>query len=189
MPIFAFAPSRLVGRTVVEFFRLLGTDIGRDAEHLLRMFDTLPDATARRAFVRTIRAVVDWRGQAITMLDRCYLTRGMPTLLMWGRHDAVLPFHHAEMAHAAMPNSRLEVFEEAGHFPHHQDRDRFIALLRDFVATTAPASYSSEEWRELLRQGRPAAQPHATLPPPSHSRLTDMLTEHVRERVKALLPG
>jgi pimeloyl-ACP methyl ester carboxylesterase len=190
MPLFAFAPSRLAGRAIVEVFKRLGTDLGRDAEHLLRMFDTLPDATARRAFVRTIRAVVDWRGQAITMLDRCYLTRGMPTLIIWGRHDAVLPFHHAEIAHTAMPSSRLEVFEEAGHFPHHQDKDRFIALLRDFVATTSPASYSSEEWREVLRQGRPVADPaHPQLEPPSHPRLTQVFSEHVRERVKALLPS
>ena len=54
-------------------------------------FDTLPDATTRRAFVRTLRAVVDWRGQVVTMLDRAYLARALPTLLVWGDRDPVLP--------------------------------------------------------------------------------------------------
>jgi len=57
-----------------------------------------------------------------------------------------------------MPGSKLEVFEGAGHFPHHADATRFLSVLRNFIATTAPASFSSEEWRELLRRGRPGAE-------------------------------
>jgi pimeloyl-ACP methyl ester carboxylesterase len=159
LPLLRLAPARFVGMTSVRIMELLQTDLGRDSEHLLRMFESLPDATARRAFVRTIRAVVDWRGQAITMLDRCYLTRGMPTLLVWGQHDAVIPVHHGKIAHAAMPSSRLEVFPDAGHFPHHSDPARFVAALRDFLATTSPASFTSDQWRALLRRGRPSALP------------------------------
>src|SRR5262249_47140894 len=125
LPLLRLSAVRVVGMAAVRALERLGTDLGRDAEHILRMFDALPDSTARRAFVRSIRAVVDWRGQAITMLDRCYLTRGMPTLLVWGAHDAVLPLHHGKIAHEAMPSSRLEVFENAGHFPHQADPGRF----------------------------------------------------------------
>jgi pimeloyl-ACP methyl ester carboxylesterase len=158
LPFLRFRATRLVGHALFRTFRALGTDLGRDAGDLLRMFDALPDQTALGAFVRTLRAVVDWRGQVITMLDRCYLTRGMPTLLIWGAHDAIVPFAHAQLAHAAMPGSRLEVFDEAGHFPHHQDPVRFLALLREFMSQTAPASYSSAQWRALLRRGRPGAE-------------------------------
>jgi fermentation-respiration switch protein FrsA (DUF1100 family) len=113
----------------------------------------LPDASARSAFIRTLRAVVDWRGQVVTMLDRCYLTRGMPTLLVWGTRDQVLPMHHGLTAHAAMPGSQLELFSGAGHFPFHADPQRFVEVLEDFLATTAPADWSREQWRELLRSG------------------------------------
>jgi hypothetical protein len=58
-----------------------------------------------------------------------------------------------------MPGSRLETFEDAGHFPHHADPARFLAVLDDFLATTSPASYSAEQWRELLRRGRPTEAP------------------------------
>jgi hypothetical protein len=90
----------------------------------------------------------------ITMLDRCYLTRGMPALLIWGDRDAVIPYEHARLAHAAMPGSRLETFRGAGHFPHHSDPAKFLDVLYDFLAKTQPASYSVDEWRSVLRQGR-----------------------------------
>lgn len=146
----------LGGGVAMQFaYQWLGTDIGRDAKDVQRIFDALPDAPARRAFVRTLRGVIDWHGQVITMLDRCYLTCGMPTLLVWGEHDAVVPYDHAARARAAMPGSRLEVFADAGHFPHHQDPARFLAVLRDFLMSMDPASYSVEEWRQILRRGRP----------------------------------
>jgi hypothetical protein len=67
----------------------------------------------------------------------------------------VVPFAHAAVVHRAIPESRLEVFDGAGHFPHHHDPARFLEVLRDFLATTEPAAYVASEWRELLRRGRP----------------------------------
>ena len=145
--------THLAVRTALRLLERMHTDLGRDADDLLRVFEALPNAAARRAFIRTLRAVVDWRGQVITMLDRCYLTRGMPTMLVWGVRDAVIPYRHALLAHSAMPGSRLEIFERAGHFPHRADPRRFLAVLRNFIADTAPACHSAEQWRELLRRG------------------------------------
>jgi len=78
----------------------------------------------------------------------------MPTLLMWGGRDSVLPIGHGRRAHAAMPGSRFEIFPNAGHFPFRTDPARFVGLLEDFCASTEPANWSVEEWRELLRTGR-----------------------------------
>lgn len=147
-----------LGRAV-GLLRALGTDLGQDAPDLLRVIDALPDATARAAFIRTLRSVVDWRGQVVTMLDRCYLTRGMPTLLIWGDRDAVVPVRHAYRAHAAMPGSRLEIFADAGHVPFHTDPRRFVAVLESFLATTAPATWSKDRWRQLLRLAGSAVEP------------------------------
>ncbi|MFT3925338.1 MAG: alpha/beta hydrolase [Myxococcales bacterium] len=158
LPLLTSRLVKLGGSGLFRVLEALDTDVGRDADDWMRVFDALPDATSRRAFVRTLRAVVDYRGQVITMLDRCYLTRGMPTLLVWGARDGVIPFEHARIAHAAMPGSRLEVFSQAGHFPHHSDQARFLSVVRDFVASTQPANYAAEEWRELLRRGRPQGQ-------------------------------
>lgn len=157
-------PVRWQTGLVVDALRMLGTDLGRDATDLLRVIDSLPDATARAAFVRTLRAVVDWRGQVVTMLDRCYLTRGMPTLLVWGERDAVVPVEHGRTAHRAMPGSRLEIFDDAGHFPFHSDPARFVGLLEEFLSTTEPARWSPEQWRQLLRC--PSPVPAAVRPGP-----------------------
>ncbi|MGW1917745.1 alpha/beta fold hydrolase [Streptomyces sp. NPDC002076] len=140
----------------IRLLQLSGTGLGVDAPDLLRVVDALPDTASREAFIRTLRAVVDWRGQVVTMLDRCHLVAGVPTLLVWGSRDQVLPALHAKVAHAAMPGSRLEIFEGAGHFPFHTDPQRFLSVLEDFVATTEPAaSDRTEQWRERLRsQGR-----------------------------------
>jgi pimeloyl-ACP methyl ester carboxylesterase len=154
LPLLRSRFTRLLGRTLFRVLELCDSDLGLDTEDLLRIFDALPDATSRHAFVRTLHAVVDWRGQVITMLDRCYLTRGMPALLIWGDRDAVIPYEHARIAHAAMPGSRLETFYGAGHFPHHTDPERFLEVLSDFLTSTQPAPYSSDVWRSILRQGR-----------------------------------
>ncbi|MFI9023869.1 alpha/beta fold hydrolase [Streptomyces sp. NPDC053560] len=144
-------------RLALGLLRALGTDLGQDAAVLMRLVDALPDAASRSAFVHTLRAVVDWRGQVVTMLDRCYLAEGMPTLLLWGARDGVIPVRHAHRAHAAMPGSRLEVFDGAGHFPFTADPTRFLATVEHFLATTRPADWSPERWRELLRAGRPGS--------------------------------
>jgi pimeloyl-ACP methyl ester carboxylesterase len=154
LPLLGMPLTQHALRLTMRILKAVDSDMGRDADDWMRVCQALPNVTARSAFVRTLRAVVDWRGQVVTMLDRCYLTRGMPTLLMWGARDPVIPFEHARIAHAAMPGSRLEVFETAGHLPHRSDPKRFLTLLHDFIASTEPASYSAGEWRLLLRRGQ-----------------------------------
>jgi len=144
-------PARFVGNLCLQALRVAGTDLGRDADDLQRVFDALPDGAARGAFTRTLRSVVDWRGQVVTMRDRAYLTVDVPTMIIWGAHDAVIPVEHAELARAALPSARVEIFDEAGHFPHHADPERFLATLRNFVATTIAAVHDPEIRRERLR--------------------------------------
>ena len=129
------------------------TRFGRDIPNMLRILADLPEPTASAAFTRTLRAVVDWRGQVVTMLDRCYLTESVPVQLIWGEDDSVIPVSHAKMAHSAMPGSRLDVFPRSGHFPFHDHPDRFVELVERFVDDTAPAVYDPDVLRDLLRKG------------------------------------
>ncbi|ORA18546.1 alpha/beta fold hydrolase [Mycobacterium arosiense] len=138
--------------------RVLGMALGssglaRDLPNVLRILDDLPEPTASAAFSRTLRAVVDWRGQIVTMLDRCYLTEAIPVQIIWGTKDVVVPVRHAWMAHAAMPGSRLEIFEGSGHFPFHDDPARFIDVVERFIDSTDPAEYDQANLRSLLRSG------------------------------------
>jgi len=130
-----------------------GLDIGRDAGEVARVLKGMPDRRQRAAFGRTLRAVVDWRGQLVTMLDRAYLAQSMPVLLVWGGHDGMIPVDHAFRAHEALPGSLLSIYPEAGHFPHHADPDRFVDELIAFIADTE--SYRSDRLgrRSLLLAG------------------------------------
>ncbi len=156
MPLLGLPPVRLAGRLGADLLRVFDTALGRDTEEILAVFDALPNFEARRAILRTLRSGVDWRGQVITMLDRAYLAEGVPTLIVWGRHDAIIPLGHGRLAQAAMPGSRLEIFDEAGHFPHHTDPARFASLVHEFVEHMPPARYDRDDWRRrLLRSTRP----------------------------------
>jgi pimeloyl-ACP methyl ester carboxylesterase len=155
LPLLSVRATRAAVRLGLSALEALETDIGRDADNFLRVFDALPDAASRRAFVRTLRAVVDWRGQVITMLDRCYLTREKPTLIVWGTRDPIIPFGHALTAHAAMPWSQLEAFDGAGHFPHITHAADFLDVVGRFFSSTKPSVHDPAAWRELLRVGRP----------------------------------
>lgn len=131
-----------------------GLGLGSDLRYALERFRSLYDDTSRRAFLRTLRSAVDWRGQTASMLDRSYLLLGTPTLLVWGDRDRVVSTEHADLAHAAMPHSRLEIFTGAGHFPHQADPERFVALLADFHARTAAAEHDHNLWRTMLCTGQ-----------------------------------
>jgi alpha-beta hydrolase superfamily lysophospholipase len=83
--------------------------------------------------------------------DRLYLAAQIPTLIVWGDRDPFIPVEHAVASHAAIPGSRLEIFEDVGHFPHCEDSARFAEVLIDFMTSTAPARVSELRWRELFQ--------------------------------------
>ena len=73
-----------------------------------------------------------------------------PTLIAWGSRDTVIPIEHAYAAHEAVPGSRLEVFEQSGHFPHQDEPERFVSVVLDFLRTTQPATVDRGMLRSLL---------------------------------------
>lgn len=121
-------------------------------EEIWRGYAGLADGDARAAFFRTLRAVVDPGGQAVSAVDRLYLASHTPLLIVWGDADALIPVAHAHAAHAAIPSSRLEIFPGVGHFPHVEAPERFLDCLEDFIDTTAPACLTEQRRRALLRE-------------------------------------
>ena len=129
------------------------TKYGRDLPDGLRLLAKLREPAALSAFSRTLRAVVDGRGQLVTMLDRSYLMPSVPKQIIWGEDDIVIPVSHARLAHAAMPGSRLDVFEDSGHLPFHDHPDRFVEIIERFIDSTAPAHYDQDRLGALMQTG------------------------------------
>jgi pimeloyl-ACP methyl ester carboxylesterase len=131
--------DRLVA--TVPGLRLFRGSVGESA----RSFISLADPGHRRAFLHTARSVLDPGGQRVRATERLYLTEGLPTLIVWGTADSMIPVAHGHRAHALIPGSRLELFEGAGHFPHADDPARFTELLVDFLDHTEPGHRSVRE--------------------------------------------
>jgi pimeloyl-ACP methyl ester carboxylesterase len=102
------------------------------------------------------RSILDGSGQRVSATDHLYLAEGMPTLIIWGERDPMIPAAHGHAAHALIPHSRLELFANAGHRPFEEDPERFAAVVSDFIATNEPAVYDEETVRRRLREGAPA---------------------------------
>jgi pimeloyl-ACP methyl ester carboxylesterase len=113
----------------------------RDLDEAARIFDTFKDRATRHAIRHVVRAVVDWRGQIVTMGDRGQLADTLPTCVVWGTDDRVIPARHADRLAELAPGVRVELVPGAGHFPHKHDPDRFVEIFHDFMASTEPPPY------------------------------------------------
>ena len=108
---------------------------GADISAIWRGFSSLGDRESRRAFLSTTRAVIDIGGQSISAHDHLEGSLPVPTLIVWGSKDHMIPASHALSVAESLPECRVEIFEGAGHFPHLDDPDRFARVLRDFIAS------------------------------------------------------
>jgi len=154
LPLLCAAGVRDTVDSVARFFRRAGLRAGPDLEEMWRGFSSLGDAGCRQAFVHTLRTIVDHGGQRVSATDRLYLAAYVPTMIIWGERDGVIPVAHGRAAHEAVAGSRLEIFPGAGHFPHRDAPRRFVEVLLDFMQTTEPAHVDESVWRVLLQQGR-----------------------------------
>ena len=146
-----------VGRAVGRVLGRLGLRVHTDVGEVLRGHASLSDGATRSAFLHTLRGIVDLRGQRVDASDRLYLAQALPFLVVWGQRDPIIPVEHACEAHRLVPGSRLEVFPDAGHYPHLDDPLRFVRLLIDFMETTEPAEIDTNRLGALLRSGGQAS--------------------------------
>jgi pimeloyl-ACP methyl ester carboxylesterase len=150
LPLIAHDRIRAAGTAVAAGLRRLGLRAGPDLAEMARGFGSLAHPDARHAFLHTLRAVIEPGGQRVSAADRLYLASEMPTLIVWGRRDPMIPVRHAGIAQRGMPGSRLEVFDDAGHFPQLDEPLRFARVLADFIDSTEPAQIDVEAMRERL---------------------------------------
>jgi pimeloyl-ACP methyl ester carboxylesterase len=153
LPLLASSRVLNASTAVGSFFSRLGMRAGPDLEEMWRGFSSLNDVGARAAFIHTLRGIVDPGGQRVNATDRLYLAERMPTMLLWGERDPIIPLEHGRAAQELIPGCRFETFPGAGHFPHRTDPHAFVRVLDDFIDSTEPAEVNEDDFRELLRSG------------------------------------
>jgi pimeloyl-ACP methyl ester carboxylesterase len=132
LPVVASRLVRRNGELLGAGLARIGVHGGSDIAEACRGLETLGDRQSRRAFLATARAVIDFGGQTVSASPRLHLAASVPTLLIWGARDRMIPAWHAVRAQQAIPGSQIEVFERSGHFPHLEEPDRFAAVLGEF---------------------------------------------------------
>ncbi|MEX1107086.1 MAG: alpha/beta fold hydrolase [Ilumatobacteraceae bacterium] len=152
MPLVFPKPVADLGGAVGRVLSGLGVRSPRLAE-MWRSYSSLAGAPNRKAFVRTIRTVIEPGGQMVSALDRLYMAAHLPTLIVWGERDDIIPVAHGRHAHEAIPGSRLVVMEGVGHFPHLEAPAEFLDVLTDFLSTTEPAADQGLSLHDLLAPG------------------------------------
>jgi pimeloyl-ACP methyl ester carboxylesterase len=150
LPFLTSRGLRGVGRGVKAVLGRTPFATSGDVEILTRGFGSLATTGSRQAFLHTVRAVIEPSGQRVSASDRLHLAASLPTQIVWGEKDSIIPVSHGRAAHEAMPGSRLEIFPDAGHMPHHDDPKRFARVLTDFCASTEPARLTTDHWQPLL---------------------------------------
>ena len=139
MPIIAPPPVLSAGERVRTWFDESSAFSRRAAPRSGAPTAPSADASTRHAFLRTLRSVIDYRGQAVSALNRLQVRSDMPTMTIWGDRDTIIPVDHAYAAHEARPDVRLEVLPGVGHFPQVECPTEVVDLIEDFIANQAAA--------------------------------------------------
>ncbi|CAJ1501027.1 alpha/beta fold hydrolase [[Mycobacterium] burgundiense] len=141
LPVIAPPPVVTAGNKLRSWFSASGIQSPRGAE-MWSAYSSLADSQTRQAFLRTLRSVVDYRGQSVSALNRLHLTADLPTMVIWGDQDRIIPIEHGYALRDARPGCRLEVLAGVGHFPHVERPGDVAELLDEFIGSTSPSARS-----------------------------------------------
>ena len=136
LPVIAPSPVVRAGNKIRTWLSAKNIQSPRGVE-MWSAYSSLSDAQTRRAFLRTLRSVVDYRGQAVSALNRLYLTSELPALVIWGDEDHIIPVEHGYAVSELRPECRLEILPGVGHFPHVEKPRDVVELIDDFIGTTS----------------------------------------------------
>ena len=98
-----------------------------------RSLKTVSDKSSRQAFLASTRAVIGPRGQTVSAKQHFERFEKLPSLLVWGGRDNMIPASHADNLRREVPHSRVEIFSKAGHFPQLDEPELFYRVLNRFL--------------------------------------------------------
>ncbi len=135
----AWRPIVQAGTLLTQALGRFGVHGNTDLEEIGRAYALLADRGSRRAFIHTLRSVVDYAGQRVSALGRIGAGNGIPLLIVWGENDRVVPARQGMNVHELVPHIHLKVFKRTGHFPHRDEPVRFARVIHEFLARESAA--------------------------------------------------
>lgn len=132
-PIIFLLPAR---RTVKSVLKFCFYDKEKTSEAQVEAYAApLRDPGARTALLQTMRQCIPSDANEVVAK---LMHISAPTLILWGRHDKVIPLKVGGLLSQAIPNSVLEVFEECGHIPQEEQPQKTIARISEFLGISSP---------------------------------------------------
>jgi len=128
----------------------VGLRASRDVVEIGRGIASLAQGDSRDAFLHTSRAIMESGGQRVSAADRLYLAEHLPTLLIWGERDSLIPVAHGRAAAKLIPGAELVVYPRAGHYPHRDEPELFAQALTEFVDATKAGVTDPDAARRLM---------------------------------------
>lgn len=115
-----------------------------DRKHIARYAPCYRDKEAKRALVETCRQLLPPDREEIAAR---YGELRLPVLLLWGRHDRIVPLSQGTRLEAAIPGARLEVIEECGHNPQEEHPEKTFAIIDSFIGPRPHLDCSPQQRR------------------------------------------
>lgn len=128
-PIIHLVPAKLATKMTLRYCYYDKKKITR--EQVEAYAEPLETPGGRSAFLQTARQCIPANADELVAMVK---TISVPTLIVWGREDAVIPLEAGERLHRAIPDSTLEVIEQCGHIPQEEKPDETISLIAKFLA-------------------------------------------------------
>ena len=130
-----FAPGKATTRRVLRYVYYNHRLITREQITAYAKPIKLPGA--RQAFLQTVRQAVP---KNIDELTPKYKDICVPTLIVWGEEDKVIPLKIGKMLADAIPDSKLVVLPEVGHAPHEEAPEKTIPLILGFLKNSSSSA-------------------------------------------------
>ncbi len=121
-------PSKATAKHVLRFSYFAPETI--TSEQVAAYVGPMRSPGARHALLQTAKQCIP---PSVDELISKLETITVPTLILWGRHDRVVPLKVGELLHQAIPNSTLEVIEQCGHVPQEEKPDETIDRISEFL--------------------------------------------------------
>lgn len=89
-----------------------------------------------RAFARTVRDIIGWRGQRRAFYDRAQEIMQLPPIaVLWGLRDRIIPAAHGRAFAASLEGVVFVPFDACGHYIHREEPQAFVEAVREVLDT------------------------------------------------------
>jgi pimeloyl-ACP methyl ester carboxylesterase len=141
-------------RLVRKVLRFIVYDPSRvDDEQVEGYAGPLRTPRTRRAVLETARRIVP---PNLAELAQRFGEISVPTLLLWGRHDHIIPLWVGQRLERDLPNARLVVLERCGHVPPEECAEESLGVLREFLRQIGRGA-SAQDAAPRPAAGRPTS--------------------------------